>query len=138
MRTSGENFRVFRTRWFRPAGFDQKPDNRGCFIVFRVNYGKDIRRYKDFANNKKVNLTKNNIFRKKKLKILSLNFFFYKKLFHILNINTYASCVWSPCRKIWAAVFTFNPYLLISINEIIYINKSFIDINKYGHSIHLY
>ena len=39
---------------------------------------------------------------------------------------------------IWAAVFTFNPYLLISINEIIDINNSFIDINKYGHGIHLY
>ena len=39
---------------------------------------------------------------------------------------------------VWAAVFTFNPYLLISINEIIDINNSFIDINKYGHSIHLY
>ena len=39
---------------------------------------------------------------------------------------------------LWAAVFTFNPYLLISLNEIIDINNSFIDINKYGHSIHLY
>ena len=39
---------------------------------------------------------------------------------------------------IWAAVFTFNPYLLISINGIIDINNSFIDINKYGHIIHLY
>ena len=40
--------------------------------------------------------------------------------------------------SIWAAVFTFNPYLLISINGIIDINNSFIDINKYGHIIHLY
>ena len=39
---------------------------------------------------------------------------------------------------VWAAVFTFNPYLLISLNEIIDINNSFIDINQYGHSIHLY
>ena len=39
---------------------------------------------------------------------------------------------------LWAAVFTFNPYLLISLNEIIDINNSFIDINKYGNSIHLY
>ena len=38
---------------------------------------------------------------------------------------------------LWAAVFTFNQYLLISLNEIIDINNSFIDINKYGHSIHL-
>ena len=43
-----------------------------------------------------------------------------------------------PCVCLWAAVFTFNPYLLISINEIIDINNSFIYINKYGHSIHLY
>ena len=43
-----------------------------------------------------------------------------------------------PYRYLWAAVFTFNPYLLISINEIIDINNSFIDINKYGHIIHLY
>ena len=42
------------------------------------------------------------------------------------------------CPYVWAAVFTFNPYLLISLNEIIDINNSFIDINKYGHSIHLY
>ena len=40
--------------------------------------------------------------------------------------------------SVWAAVFTFNPYLLISINGIIDINNSFIDINKYGHIIHLY
>ena len=40
--------------------------------------------------------------------------------------------------NLWAAVFTFNPYLLISINGIIDINNSFIDINKYGHIIHLY
>ena len=40
--------------------------------------------------------------------------------------------------NVWAAVFTFNPYLLISINGIIDINNSFIDINKYGHIIHLY
>ena len=44
----------------------------------------------------------------------------------------------SKCKVIWAAVFTFNPYLLISINGIIDINNSFIDINKYGHIIHLY
>ena len=43
-----------------------------------------------------------------------------------------------PNEDVWAAVFTFNPYLLISLNEIIDINNSFIDINKYGHSIHLY
>ena len=41
-------------------------------------------------------------------------------------------------QTVWAAVLTFNPYLLISLNEIIDINNSFIDINKYGHSIHLY
>ena len=41
-------------------------------------------------------------------------------------------------KALWAAVFTFNPYLLISINEIIDISNSFIDINKYGHSVHLY
>ena len=46
------------------------------------------------------------------------------------------------CRDVWAAVFTFNPYLLISINELlisiihllISINMAtsalFIDINK--------
>ena len=46
---------------------------------------------------------------------------------------------WLPGRLVlWAAVFTFNPYLLISLNEIIDINNSFIDINKYGHNIHLY
>ena len=45
---------------------------------------------------------------------------------------------WREGGNVWAAVFTFNPYLLISINEIIDINNSFIDINKYGHSIHLY
>ena len=51
---------------------------------------------------------------------------------------------------IWAAVFTFNPYLLISINtdttsifidinnSFIDINNSFIDINKDGCCIHLY
>ena len=60
-------------------------------------------------------------------------------------------------QSLWAAVFTFNHYLLISINELfisiisllisikmdaddifIDINNSFIDINKYGCRRHLY
>ena len=49
-----------------------------------------------------------------------------------------ASAIYDKGKDLWAAVFTFNPYLLISLNEIIDINNSFIDINKYGHSIHLY
>ena len=53
------------------------------------------------------------------------------------DVTLYEVCN-THSQKIWAAVFTFNPYLLISINEIIDINNSFIDINKYGHSIHLY
>ena len=44
--------------------------------------------------------------------------------------NTYFDGVWTMIPNVWAAVFTFNPYLLISINEIIDINNSFIDINN--------
>ena len=54
------------------------------------------------------------------------------------DIKYIAPPPFSQNLDLWAAVFTFNPYLLISINEIIDINNSFIDINKYGHSIHLY
>ena len=53
-----------------------------------------------------------------------------------LETATYAPALKLAC--LWAAVLTFNPYLLISLNEIIDINNSFIDINNYGHSIHLY
>ena len=58
------------------------------------------------------------------------------KLYRTIVGPKTSTVVWGG--DIWAAVFTFNPYLLISINEIIDINNSFIDINKYGHSIHLY
>ena len=69
----------------------------------------------------------------------------------------------SDCAPVWAAVFTCNPYLLISINELLIsiihllisinidtsifidinnsfidINNSFIGINKDGCCIHLY
>ena len=38
---------------------------------------------------------------------------------------------WTPRTFLWAAVFTFNPYLLISINELlISINEVLISINE--------